>query len=275
MTVQTVSDIFTGKEIRFSRSWCWLRTDFAGEYGEMIRSGANREDSGNEFLWNTKHKFVLKIRTSAGRVIAIKQYRRLRMFPYLFHATPPAQEALNYQRFELLGLPMAQLLGAGDQRSCFRPQSSFLITEFAENCRDGRPFYPDGELAGETLWRDEFCRRNFQLLAKLHDANYYHRGFTPANELWRKRPEPDSEGNLLDIVWIDVASCRKLSNAGMKRMIPDDFVNFLRFFRFTAEQRRAFLDAYCAAAKVRRFEPEELFEEVEKRLAVRLAGQKS
>lgn len=274
MTAQTVSDIFTGKEICFSRSWRWLRTDFAGEYEEMIRSGANREDSGNEFLWNTKHKFVLKIRTSAGREIAIKQYRKLRMFPYLFHATPPAQEALNYQRFELLGLPMAQLLGVGDRRSCFRPQSSFLITEFAENCRDGRPFYPDGELAGETLWRDEFCRRNFQLLAKLHDANYYHRGFTPANELWRKRPEPDSEGNLLDIIWIDVASCRKLSNAGMKRMIPDDFVNFLRFFHFTAEQRRTFLEAYCAAVRIRRFRPEELFEEVEKRLAERLAGQK-
>ena len=71
-----------------------------------------------------------------------------------------------------------------------------------------------------------------------------------------------------------MASCRKLSNAGMKRMIPDDFVNFLRFFHFTAEQRRTFLEAYCAAVRIRRFRPEELFEEVEKRLAERLAGQK-
>ena len=267
MPREFISEIFTGKEIRLSRSWQWLRTDFADEFHQLTAEGADREDSGHEIIWNTRHKYTLKIRTAAGRVVAFKRYRQLRLFPYLYHPTPTAREAVNYQKLQLLGLPMARLLAVGDERDCFRPRSSFIVTEFAENCQDGRAFYPGGELEHETGWRDEFCRRNFELIAKLHDAGIYHRGFTPANELWRKRPAPDENGNLLDIVWIDVASCRRLPTAVLKKKIPDDFVNFLRFFQFREKEYRSFLDAYCKAVTVKRFEADALFESVKSRLA--------
>ena len=268
MTAETVSDIFTGREAHLSRSWQWLRSDFAEEFRQLIEAGADRDDApGSEIIWNTRHKYTLKITTGTGRVIAFKKYRKLRLFPYLYHRTPTAREAQNYQRLQLLGLPMAELLAVGDTRRCFRPESSFIVTEFASGCQDGRAFDPGGELEGETAWRDEFCRRNFELIAKLHDAGYYHRGFTPANELWRKRPEPDAAGNRLDIIWIDVASCRRLLPPMLRRKIPDDFVNFLRFFPFKPEEYEVFLQAYCRAVKVKRFEPAELCAEVRRRLA--------
>ena len=267
MVKEVVSDIFTGREIRQSCSWQWVRTDFADDFHQLTAAGADREDSGNEIIWNTRHKYTLKIQAPSGRMIAFKRYRTLRLFPYLYHTTPTAREALNYQKLQLLGLPMAKLLAVGDDRKCFRPNTSFIVTEFAVNCQDGRAFYAGGKLEKETAWRDEFCRRNFELIARLHDAGIYHRGFTPANELWRTRPAPDEQGNQLDIIWIDVASCRKLPSPVLRKKIPDDFVNFLRFFQFPEAAWRTFLEAYCQSVKVRRFEPEELFEEVRKRLA--------
>ena len=266
MTSEFVSDIFTGKELRLSHSWQWLRTDFADEFRQLTEEKADREDSGNEIIWNTRHKYTLKIKTRTGRVIAFKRYRTLRLFPYLYHATPTAREAINYQRLQLLGMPMAKLLAVGDERDFFRPRSSFIVTEFAENCSDGRKFWPGGELEQNTAWKNEFCLRNFRLLAKLHDAGIYHRGFTPANELWRPRTAPDPEGNQLDIVWIDVASCRRLPGPVLRKKIPDDPVNFLRFFRFAPEEYRPFLEAYCETAAKKRFTVDELCTEVKRRL---------
>lgn len=266
MFTETVSDKFTRSAARLSHSWHWLRTDFAEEFRQLLADGADRDDSGNEILWNTKHKYTVKIRTSAGRDVALKRYRKLRFFPYVHHRTPVVAEALNYQRFLDLGLPMAQLLAVGDTRHFFRPVTSFIVTEFAANCLDGRPFSPGGELEHETAWRDEFTRRNFALLAKVHDAGIWHRGFTPANELWRKSAAPDASGDQLEIVWIDVAGCRKISASLLRQKIPDDFVNFLRFYRFSPEEIRSFLQVYCDAVKVVRYEPAELFAEVERRL---------
>ena len=269
MFTETVSDKFSRSAMRLSHSWHWLRTDFADEFRQILTDGADRDGSGNEILWNTKHKYTLKIRTSAGRGVALKRYRKLRFFPYAHHRSPMVAEALNYQRFLDLGLPMAQLLAVGDTRHFFRPVTSFIVTEFAANCLDGRVFYPDGELEHETALRDEFIRRNFTLLAKVHDAGLWHRGFTPTNELWRRRSAPDADGLQLEIVWIDVASCRELPAPLLRKKIPVDFVNFLRFFRFTKEEIRGFLLAYYEAAQVRRF----AFEDLLTRVMVRLAKQ--
>ena len=268
MFTETVSDKFTWSVSRLSHSWHWLRTDFAEEFRQILTDGADRDGSGNEILWNTKHKYTLKIRTAAGRDVALKRYRKLRFFPYAHHRSPMVAEALNYQRFLDLGLPMAQLLAVGDTRHFFRPVTSFIVTEFAANCLDGRVFYPDGELEHETALRDEFIRCNFALLAKVHDAGICHGGFTPANELWRRRSAPDADGNQLEIVWIDVAKCRRLPAPLLRRKIPVDFVNFLRFFRFSPEEIRGFLQVYCGAVKVVRFAPEELVREVARLMAV-------
>ena len=63
---------------------------------------------------------------------------------------------------------MARLLAAGDTRRNFILQDSFLVTEFAAGCRDGRVFIRGGELAGETGLRRAFIEENLSYLAKMH-----------------------------------------------------------------------------------------------------------
>lgn len=264
-----VSDEFDPQVMRYASSWCWLRTDFAGEYDELYRSGALREDGGGEVIWETRKKFVLRLTASSGRTIAFKSYRRMRKWIYLLHPTPTAREAVNYQRLAALGLPMAKLLGVGEIRRRFQPEKAFLVTEFEPGCRDGRSFCPGGELAGEPELRREFCRRNFRMLARLHDNGIIHGGFTPANELWRPLPAADGNGDRMELIWIDVATCRRCTAGGLKRNIPDDFANFMRFFDFSAEERFELILDYCGAAGAGRFTPEELAGAVDRALAAR------
>ena len=82
---------------------------------------------------------------------------------------------------------------------------------------------------------------------------------------------PDEQGNQLDIIWIDVASCRKFPESLLRGKIPDDFANFLRFFQFGEAEYRNFLQSYCNAVKVKRFSLDELCSEVKKRLAEKTA----
>ena len=266
MISESNSDTFTGKESSLFRTWRWIRPDFAGEFQKLTEEGADRMDSGNPVIWKTRHKYTLLIRTCTGRPVAFKRHHTLRLSRYLYYPTPTTREALNYHRLQQIGLPMAKLLAVGDVRHFFRPESSFLVTEFEENTLDGGVFCPGREMEHETAWRDEFCHQNFRMIAKLHDAGYKHRNFTPRNELWRKRESPGSSGNELEIIWIDVASCQRVPGILLRRAIPDDLAKFLHFFQFEPEKYREFLQTYCESATVKRFGPQKLFHEVRSRL---------
>lgn len=266
MTTEIVSNAFTGKENCFSHTWLWVKKGFEDDFRHIINDGLFREDSGNQIIWKTRNKYTIRIVDDSGKSEAFKYYRKLRLFPYLYHASPVVREAANYQKMADLGFPMAKLLAVGEKRRFFRPLASFIMTEFAEDYLDGRVFYPDGSMSHESELRDDFCRRNFRLLAKLHDAGFYHRGFTPANELWRMRESPDRKEKTMELIWIDVATCRKLPAALLRKKIPEDFVNFLRFYRYEPEEYMQFIRLYCEAAKVPRIGPEELFRAVRIRL---------
>ena len=90
------------------------------------------------------------------------------------------------------------------------------------------------------------------------------------NELWRKLPEPDAEGNRLDIRWIDIATCSRAWGQKLKRLIAEDLGNFLRFYAFTEAERREHLRVYLEAAKVRRFDLDSLCRAVEEELVDRV-----
>ena len=70
----------------------------------------------------------------------------------------------------------------------------------------------------------------------------------------------------MELIWIDVASCRKLPSPLLRKKIPEDFVNFLRFYRYEPDEYRQFIQSYCDAAKVKRIGPEVLFRAVRIRL---------
>ncbi len=267
MAKETVSKAFTGQERSVLRSWIWVRED-AAEILDALRAGPPGADSGHELLWKTKTKYVLRMKTASGLDLACKWYARIRQAPYAFSWTHAAKEAYNFRRLADLGLPLVKLVAAGEARYPLYIRNAFIVTEFADGFLDGRYFFETPDREGALL--DEFIRRNFALVVRLHDAGICHGSFNPMNELWRKLPEPDAEGHRMELRWIDIATCHPASGDRLKRCIVEDFVNFLRFYPFVGvEGRRAYLHGYLDAAKVRRFDPDALHRAVEDALAAR------
>ena len=118
--------------------------------------------------------------------------------------------------------------------------------------------------------RDEFICRNLELLAKLHDNNILHRGFTPANLLYKLRETPDANGNMLDLMWIDIASCRKMPRFMLKRNITVDFEQLFRFFDFSEGDLLKYLQHYSNSTTSPLKTPEQLLADLKKRLKKRV-----
>ena len=232
-------------------SWEYFRQDFAPEFERLRQEGALLEGGPSEKIWETKSRFVLKVPLSQGGFAVYKRYRRIeRPSRFMLRPSPCGFEAYNYQLLGELGIPLPELLAAGDTREHFRLRTAFIMTKFAEGFRDGREFLPGGALAEEKELRTEFISRNFRLLARCHDACVLHRGFNPANLLFKVRSAPDEAGNRLELLWIDLASCRRRPRFLVNFLIVHDFRQFFRFFDFSEEEKKTFLDGYCRARKV-------------------------
>ena len=231
-------------------SWSYIDRDIAGDFAGL-QNGKSLERNGDfPVIWDTKQKYVLKVAAPSGKVFAFKKYDHLKnAYKFFFRCSPCGAEAVNFQRISSLDIPMPKLLAAGDIRRNFVLKSAFIATEFAEDFRDGRDFYGKGKLAADQLLRDEFIQRNMELLARCHDNNILHRGFTPANLLYRQRSAPDSNGNMLNLMWIDVASCRKVMRFYLKRAFIIDFEQFFRFFDFSDQELAKFIGCYLQAAE--------------------------
>ncbi|MBO4303043.1 MAG: hypothetical protein J6A21_00480 [Lentisphaeria bacterium] len=262
-----VSQCFGRDCIRLFSSWCWIRQDFVSDY-EALKKGRllSMEAPGGEILWKTRQKFVLKRTAPSGRVIVCKSYHDLRNPQHFVNRpAPTGLEALNYQEILSLGLPTAEILAVGETRFFFFPRKAFLITAFLEGTRDGREFLPGGKEAENSLWKMEYCRKNMEYIAKFHDRDFLHRGFTPFNTLWReKAKEKQTEGDLLDVFWIDVASCRQPKDK--ERLLPgkaEDLGHFFSFFRLPEEERRFLTGIYVQNTRALGKSFEEFFPMVE------------
>ena len=272
MKTETVSGAFTGKERSLTHSWRWVREDVV-EILDALRAGPPGLESGLEVLWKTKNKYTLRLKTASGLDLACKWYVKNRQLPYSFSWTHAAREAYNFKLLADVGLPLVKLVAAGEERHPLHVRSSFIITEFADGFLDGRCFFES--MIHEIALRDEFTHRNFALVARMHDAGFYHRGFTPMNELWRILPESDADGSRMEIRWIDIATCGRARGAVLKRHIVDDLGLFLWFYPLTAEERREYLRVYLDAAKVRRFDLDALHRAVEAYVAEKTRRKKA
>lgn len=252
------SDKFQLTQTSLMSSWSWVKKSFAEDFEMLSKSGVLRENGGAQIIWSTKQKYVLKVSCN-GRNYVFKSYRKVRdIRKYLFRLSPCGFEAYNYQQLAAAGLPMAKVLAAGDTRYFFRLKNMFLMTEFAENFRDGRDFQPGGNLFENTALREEYIVRNLQLLAKCHDAGFVHAGFTPANLLYQVRETPDEQGNNLKLCWIDVATARRFSLLYPPRKMITDHIHFFRFLDIRGEDLRRYLQIYCDAVQVKRLSYEHL-----------------
>lgn len=254
------------------RSWSYINDSFADDFQILERSGTLR--MGGEFpvIWKTKQKFVLKGTAASGRTFAYKSYCKLKgAIKYFFRLSPCGMEAMNFQRISNCGIALPRLLATGDIRQNGILKTAYIVTEFAEGYSDGRDFTPMKAIVKDKVLLDEFILRNMELLAKLHNNSILHRGFTPANLLYKLRQSPDAAGNRLDLMWIDVASCRKQPRFMLKNSIFVDFEQFFRFFEFGDDALLKYLQHYCQYSHVSLKTPEKLLAELKIQLAKRIA----
>ena len=264
----TIQKTFDSSITSRRKSWIYLQENFAEEYNTLLNEGKLQEGSGADILWQTSQKFVLKVASPAGRNIVFKSYRKIKdRRKYILRLTPCGLEAGNYQALTNLGFPMARLLAVGEERTFFLVKKAFLITEFAEGYQDGKVFLPYNYRQEDAALRDEFIRLNLQLLAKLHDCGYLHQGFMPGNLLWKRNPDSDQ----MDLIWIDVATCRKVSPNKIRKSIGFEVGNFFRLFDFSMDKIRDCLNYYLEASRSSLVSRDELISAVETELQRRAA----
>lgn len=252
---------FDVNQLKLMSSWQYTDERYVSAIEELRKSDGDFTDNGNyPVLWSTRSKFVLLLTLADDMQVVYKAPRKLRSpLRYMFRPGPWGKEAVNYQILSELGLPMVKLVSAGETRKYFILKHGFLMTEYAAQFSDGREFTANGSLCDDTILRNEFIKRNFQYLAKMHCAGYIHKGFTPANLLFKRRNSPDGQGNMLDIKWIDVASCRKVFfKFNFKKHIARDLSLFFHFFDLSRDEKLSYLDSYCQENDVIKFSPENL-----------------
>lgn len=228
-------------ERRFS-SWSYTEPGFEEIFhtlctappGMTKNEGLLNESSG-KFVWRLsrgEYDFAFKI--NPGKT----------PWRYILSPSLAAREALNYQKFTKLGLPMARLLGVADERCFFILKKSFIATGFIDGTEDGRRFMPGGPLYTDTAKKAEFTRQNMIHLALAHDAQIFHKAFHPRNLLWRIE-----ENDRLNTFWIDVARCRSVSMAAMPRAVLIDLHTFFRDMRMTRRELEQAVTIYLDARK--------------------------
>lgn len=240
---------FSKKMTSLWHSWSYFDESFIEDYQKLTQDHELHRDGPYPVLWKTGQKFVLKLPAS-GRSVAFKSYDKLRnAYKFLFRLSPCGREGANFQLFRDLNITVPTLLAVGEVRRFRILKTAFLATEFAENYRDGRVFFEESEWAQNIALRDEFICRNLELLARCHDHNILHYAFSPYNVLFRLRDQADEQGNMLDILWIDVATCRKLPRWLLKMRMTRDHAHFFKFFHFSEEELRRYLEHYTAACQ--------------------------
>lgn len=264
MNVRRTTPTFSRQFIKLYRSWTWVRSDFADEFDRLSEAGEFLPDRpSSRMIWKTRNKFVLRVSTALGFDLAYKSFYRIHNFHHhFFSPSPSAEEALNYLLLAKLGFPLPELLATGEIRTGFLIRNSFMITRFMEDFRDGGDFGIGGPLEHDEKTMMEFCRGHLSMLAKLHDEGILHRGFTPANLMYRQ----DADG--MKFCWIDVASCCRAFIT--TKRIADDIINLFRFLDLSGAARRELEEWYLNAAVKRRTDAETLWKVLEERLAARL-----
>lgn len=228
--------------IRFRSSWFHVDPGFEPVKTAFFEA-PELFTSGGEVIWKTRNKVVRKLTLPAqyGSItLAFKDYTCVKPLRYLLRCSKTALEAANYRAFAALGIPMAKLLFAGDERRNFHLKHSFLATQFAEGYVDGREFLPGGRLRG-TPEQKAFIKRNLAFLGKLHSVHCFHKGARVFNFLWK----PLGNGEV-DIVWIDVASCRFLSvpDFMFRKYVVKDLASFFRDLALEEPELRDALNSY-------------------------------
>ena len=211
----------------------------------------------DEKLWQTRHKVVVRYTVPSGVLadkenyqVVWKYYREKRFFRYLFRPSLAFREWKGYNTVEAVGIPCAKVLAAAENRRGVRLLDSVFVTEMVQCSGDGDDFCPEGRFENDPELISEFAEKNLRLLAKLHRARLVHGGFTPRNELYILDPEASDSGNeRMQIVWIDLATCRKVPFYKRKKLQKKDVDCFLSMLKLSSATKDALYQFYFKELK--------------------------
>ena len=215
------------------------------------------EKDADEKLWQTRHKAVVRYTVPSGVLpekenyqVVWKCYREKRFFRYLFRPSLAFREWKGYKTVEATGIPCAKVLAAAENRRGVKLIDSVFVTEMVQCSGDGDDFCPEGRFENDTGLILEFAEKNLRLLAKLHRTKLVHGGFTPRNELYILNNEASDTGkNRLQIVWIDLATCRKVPFFKRKKLQQKDVDCFLSMLKLSPENKDALYQFYFKELK--------------------------
>jgi len=173
------------------------------------------------------------------RIVACKLCQGKKPWRYVLNLSHPAREWRNYQAIYRLGIPAAEVLAYGETRRGWKLESSFIVTEFIADTRDGRDFMPGGVRRDDLPLRGRFCELVAPHLAKLHRHGFFHKALHSRNILYR-----GETSETLEVFFIDVARCRIRPRRLMSYPILFDLYTFLRDLALPAEESLAFIACY-------------------------------
>ena len=207
------------------------------------------ERDADEKLWQTRHKVVVRytvpdglIADKTGYQVVWKHYGEKRFFRYLLRPSLAFREWQGYKNVEALGIPSAKALAAAETRRGVKLVDCVFVTEMVRDTGAGDDFCPGGSRAGETALAKEFAEKNLLLLAKLHQAKLVHGGFTPRNVLYKLASA--HHPGALEVVWIDLATCRKVPFYKRKKLQQKDVDCFLGMLQLPPEADAALRQIY-------------------------------
>ena len=227
-------------------SWRYVKTDFAPEFARLESRGELSASCTGEKIWETRQKYVFKIALKEGGAAVYKSFRKI-VHPakFMLRPSPGGFEARNYAILEKLGLPLPELLAAGDTRKNFILSNTFVITRFAENFNSCKEFCPGGKYADRKELRMYVLNKSMEFLARCHDGGVLHRGYTVANVLWKESGEQDKAELLL----IDLASCRNRPLFIINSSVHKELKLFFRHLTLAPAEKEELIERYCSARK--------------------------
>ena len=210
----------------------WTRV--SDEFRDAFRWFLEHPDFPAEVLWNTRSKSVCRAQCPAelysGDVV-IKSYYEQRFLRYFLRPSLACREAEGFLTVRKFGIPTAEVLAYGENRSVWWLSSSFMITRYVPDTRNGAYFCRGNGPGYGSADQMVFCLKLMEMLATLHRNGFCHEGTHPRNFLW------SGTGEGMRIVWIDLASVKSHPDPTLfKQKVIADLKAFFRPLGLSREQ---------------------------------------
>ena len=193
--------------MRFATSWSLCIPEFKPILDDLLKSPPSKcAEDGFVNSSNGKYVWHLLRKTSDGEFdFCFKMQKTRKFWRYLLRPSLTPREARNYAVYRKIGIPVPDVLAVVEIRKSFVIKENFIATRFVENSRDARVFMPGGTFRSDIDRIVVFAKMNMELFARIHDNLIFHKASHVRNVLWR---EQDGK---MQIFWIDVARCRRVS----------------------------------------------------------------